>query len=591
MGLSGAKLKPLSPIVRLLVCLVTLITPLALRDALAQSGDPPVMPVVLADLSERVGQPVTIADFDDWRWSQRNYEDESLGCPQPGETYEPDPTMGYRILIWYRGSTYDYRVSRNGELITLCLLGTVQESGAPTATPAASPTPTPLPTIVPPTATPLPGREVCPGAMLTRLSVGQSARVASPGASPIRAAPDTTTTILAQIEPGQPVAIVDGPECSGGMVWWQVDHQMIVGWIPEGQNGVYWLEPMTDAPTRPAPTPGPSPTPRPHASVDLPPGRQPITLSSAPRLAPFVERAFQQASSALAWSTDGFTLAVAGEGTIWLFAAENFSAPPRMLRAGTSPVHDVAFSPIAAGQMVTAHDDGAIRLWDVAIGGQIAVLAQLGAPVRALTYNEDGSLLAAAAGNTIMLWDPVTSAPVGRFEGHTDDIRALAFSPDRTLLASAGDDHTIRLWDLVSATPLAVLEGHRAPVVDLAFSPDAAWIASASEDGTVRLWNSASGGSVTLTQHDAPVRALAFAPAGYLLVVGLGAENEPPALELWNVSDQSRVGEVAVAGAERGTPADLLFAEDGTALAWLTSAPGNSALHIWGVTAGQAANN
>ena len=47
MGLSGAKLKPLSPIVRLLVCLVTLITPLALRDALAQSGDPPVMPVVL----------------------------------------------------------------------------------------------------------------------------------------------------------------------------------------------------------------------------------------------------------------------------------------------------------------------------------------------------------------------------------------------------------------------------------------------------------------------------------------------------------------------------------------------------------------
>src|SRR5690606_24734118 len=148
----------------------------------------------------------------------------------------------------------------------------------------------------------------------------------------------------------------------------------------------------------------------------------------------------------------------------------------------------------------------------VTIGGQIAVLAQLGASVRALPYHGDGSLLAAPAGHTIMLSDPVTSAPAGRFERHTADIRARPHRPARTLLASAGDDHTIRLWDLVSATPLAVLEGHRAPVVDLAFSPDAAWIASASEDGTVRLWNSASGGSVTLTQHDAPVRALAFAP-------------------------------------------------------------------------------
>lgn len=584
MAPSGAK--RLAAIFRLLIFLALLVEPARQRAALAQLDEPPIMPVVLADLSERVGQPVTIADFDDWRWSQRTYEDTSLGCPQPGEEYEPDPTMGYRVLIWYRGATYDYRVTRNGALLTLCLLGSVSESGSPTATPATSPTPTPLPTAISPTATPLPGREVCPGALLTRLAVGQSVRVASSGASPIRAAPDTTSTIIAQIEQGQPVTLVDGPECGEGLVWWQVDHQMIVGWMPEGQNEVYWLEPLSDTPTHPAPTPGPSPTPRPQAAVDLPPGRQPITLANASRLAPFIERALDLAAGALAWSADGFTLAVAGEQGIWLFAAENFSASPRLLRAGTSPIYDVAFSPMpGADVMVSAHDDGAIRLWDVAIGGQIAVLSGHDAPVHALAFNMDGSRLASAGGNMILLWDLAATGPSGRFEGHADDIRALAFSPDGTLLASGGDDHTIRLWDLVSATPFAVLEGHSAPVLALAFSPDAAWIASGSEDGMLRLWDSASGGSVTLAERDRPVRSVAFAPAGNLLIAGIdGAESQPPALELWDVAQRAPLGIVTLPESERGSPADLLFGEEGTSLAWLTTEPARSVLRIWGVT-------
>lgn len=571
---------------RLFILVALLAMPAVPRTALAQFDQPPVMPVVLADLSERVGQPVTVQDFDDWRWSQRTYEDASLGCPQPGEEYEAEPTTGYRILIWYRGATYDYRVTRNGALVTLCMLGSVQESGAPTATPAGSPTPTALPTVIPPTPTPLPGREVCAGALLARLAVGQSAQVASRNPSPLRAAPDTTSTVLAQIEPGQPVRIVGGPECGEQLVWWQVDHQMIVGWMQEGHNEVYWLEPLSDTPTHPAPTPGPSPTPRPHAAVDLPPGRQPITLANAPRLAPFVERGLDGAAGALAWSSDGFALAVAGEQGIWLFAAENLSASPRLLRAGTGPVLDVAFSPAPGAEvMLSAHDDGAIRLWDVALGGQIAVLAEHDAPVRALAFNADGSRLASAGGSLILLWDLAASGSVGRFEGHTGDVRALAYSPDGTLLASGGDDRTIRLWDLISATPLAVLEGHSAPVLDLAFSPDAAWIASGSEDGTLRLWDSASGGSITLAEHDTPVHAVAFAPAGNLLVAGIdGSESQPPALELWDIAERAQLGVVTLPEGERGAPADLLFGEEGAALAWLTTQTERSALRIWGVS-------
>ena len=578
--------KRLAAVLRLLILLALLAVPASLRAALAQPDEPPVMPVVLADLSERVGRPVTVPDFDDWRWSQRTYADASLGCPQPGEEYEPDPTMGYRIIITYRGATYDYRVTRNGALVTLCLLGGVQERDA---TPSArtTPTVTPLPTVIPPTATPLPGREVCPGALLSRLAIGQGAQVAAGTPSPIRAAPATTSTILTQIDPGQPVRVVGGPECGEELVWWQVDYQMLVGWMPEGHDAIYWLEPLGEAPTRPAPTPGLSPTPRPQAAVDLPPGRKPLTLANAPRLAPFLERTLDGAAEALAWSPDGFTLAVAGEQGIWLFGAENFSAAPRLLRAGAGPVHDVAFGPAGTGAMVSAHEDGAIRLWDVAIGGQIAVLADHDASVRALAFNADGSRLASAGGSLILLWDLTATGPIGRFEGHTRDIRALAFSPDDTLLASGGNDRTIRLWDLVSATPLAVLEGHSAPVLDLVFSPDGAWIASAGEDGTLRLWDSASGGSLTLAEHEAPVRAVAFTPDGTLLIAGIGGESGPPTLELWDVAQRARIGAVSVSEGERGAPVGLLFSEEGTALAWLTAEPARSVLRIWGVTAAE----
>jgi len=561
-----------------------LAVPASFRAALAQPDEPPVMPVILTDLSARVGQPVTVQDFDDWRWSQRTYADSSLGCPQPGEKYEPDPTMGYRIIITYRGATYDYRVTRNGALVRLCLLGGVQERDA-TPSARATPTATPLPTVIPTTPTPLPGRVLCSGALLARLEVGQSAQVAAHTPAPIHAAPRTTSTILAQIDPGQPVSVIGGPECGEGLVWWQVDYQMLVGWMPEGHNETYWLEPLSEAPTRPAPTPGLSPTPHPQATVDLPPGRETLTLANAPRLVPLMERALDGAAEALAWSPGGFTLAVGGEQGIWLFAAEDFSAAPRLLRAGTGPVHAIAFSPAGTGEMVSAHADGALRLWDVAIGGQIAVLAEHGAPVRALAFNADGSRLASAGGNLILLWNLTATRPVGRFEGHTQEIRALAFSPDGTLLASGGDDQTIHLWDLVSATPLAALEGHSAPVLDLVFSPDGALIASAGEDGTVRLWDSASGGGMTLAEHEAPVRAVAFSPDGTLLIAGIGGESEPPTLELWDVAARARIGAVTVTDAERGVPTDLLFSEDGTALAWLTSEPARSVLRIWGVAA------
>lgn len=572
----------LTPARAFFIVLILLAAVIAPRAAQAQGDGPPVLPAVLDDLSRREGSPVTAADLDDWRWSQRTFDDTSLGCPQPGEEYEPRPTSGYRIIVSFRGATYDYRVTRDGARVVLCPTGGVTPSPTPQII-----TPTPLPTILP-TVTPR-GRDVCPDALPARLAVGQSARVVDRGALvPLRAAPDLDRAIVGSVQPGQTLVIVGGPECASGQVWWQVDHQRLIGWTFEGQKDVYWLEPL--GATLPASsTPGPTPTPQ-LIDLDLPPDRAPITPENALRLSAWVERPVEQAASAIAWSAGGRTLAVAAQEGIWLFAAEDFSAPPRLLRVSNSPVHAIAFSPVAdSGQMVTAHEDGTLRLWEVTTGGQTAVLTGHHAPVRALAFSPDGTLLASGGGAApddpaaILLWDLASPGPIGRLEGHSGPVRALAFSPDGTLLASGADDQTVRLWDLVSRTPIAVLEGHSGPVWEVAFSPDAALIASAGEDGSIRLWDSAAGGGITLDDGDTPVRALAFAPAGRLLVVG-GDQNDATALGLWDVSRQARLGAVKLPRAGDGAITGLLFADGGAALAILTTDPSGSALRLWGVT-------
>ena len=74
-------------------------------------------------------------------------------------------------------------------------------------------------------------------------------------------------------------------------------------------------------------------------------------------------------------------------------------------------------------QVATASLDGTARLWDVATGKEIAVLA-----------------------------------------GHTGGVNAVAFSPDGHRLATVGADGTARLWDAATGRETFVLSGHDASV-------------------------------------------------------------------------------------------------------------------------------
>ena len=70
-------------------------------------------------------------------------------------------------------------------------------------------------------------------------------------ANVLRTAParGSGSQIIGSIPPGGIFTVLSGPNCDNeGMFWWQVQYGGQVGWTPEGQFGVYWLEPVTAPP-------------------------------------------------------------------------------------------------------------------------------------------------------------------------------------------------------------------------------------------------------------------------------------------------------------------------------------------------------
>ena len=162
----------------------------------------------------------------------------------------------------------------------------------------------------------------------------------------------------------------------------------------------------------------------------------------------------------VAWSRDGFSdyiATAARNGKIVLYNIARPDVQIGRLHDHLQQVHKVDFSPIEGGSLLSASQDGTVRLWDL----------------RMMEHNS-------------MFCSSRTT-----YNGRSDSVRHAKWSPtDTWTFAFCTDSGIIQKWDIRNnSTHLMKFAAHYETCNSIAWHPDGKHLVSAGKDQDVNVWN------------------------------------------------------------------------------------------------------
>jgi WD40 repeat protein len=171
---------------------------------------------------------------------------------------------------------------------------------------------------------------------------------------------------------------------------------------------------------------------------------------------------------------------------------------------------------------------------------------QMGEVVHSLAFTPDGTVLAAAGGNTddfaIHIWEVASGREIGTLGGHNSIVWGVAFSSDGDLLATVSKDGTAQVRDWRNGDILKVLN-FPGEMVSVSFSPDGQALAVGGVDETVNQIRNAAVWTYTVGSWEPLIKfpeywnisAMAYSPRGGILVGGGTSRN----VQVWSTSDRT----------------------------------------------------
>jgi WD40 repeat protein/nucleoside phosphorylase len=171
-------------------------------------------------------------------------------------------------------------------------------------------------------------------------------------------------------------------------------------------------------------------------------------------------------------------------------------------------------------RVVSASEDGTLKVWDLETGEELATLEGHGAMVIGCAVTPDGRRVVSASwDNTLKVWDLETGRELATLKGHGDSVNGCAVTPDGRRAVSASRDNTLKVWDLETGYELATLKGHGASVNACEVTLDGRRVVSASGDKTLKVWDLETGQELaTLKGQGAWVTDCAVTPDGRRVV-------------------------------------------------------------------------
>lgn len=510
-------------------------------------GAPAQIDTALNDLSNRVGQTLGINNLSNWRWGQENYPNSALGCE--GVQGSGSEVVAYQFTLTYNGITYDYRVSGDNTIVVLCNQLDPNQ-------------PTPIPPLDEQYS-----NHLCLESegdlpyMRTRINVGLDIEVTT-GVLNLRAQPSSNAQVVQQIPIGLPFRVDGGPSCVDNFVWWFVNVNGQLGYIAEGQNGEYFVEPKRPAPLQSREIMNPT------NLINL---REFATITGN-----FVPH--------LSWSPDSLRFVLPGargSDSIWVYRTDAITLLPEIIESDDS-MTTIEFRPNGT-QAMFGTEQGTVHLWQVIPDPNINIFETLFLnthqhAITSIAYSPDGARFVSAGQGALttvnldktwaaIIWDIQTVSQLAILSGHQGLIRDMVWSPDGSRIVTAGDDGTVRVWDANTGTSLSVVNVG-VPVTALAYSTNRQFIAVglAQSDGRVLLLDGTSYAQISqYNMTSAGVSSLAFSPNNSMLVVG-GSDGS---FAVWNTQNDQPLTTLSVDGNIR----HVSFSPDGSFISVATDKP------------------